>query len=156
MPGTQISRRATMSCELYWRDRILHVERGESDPHRDGCTDCQREHLAREEIIRALPFVAADEFGDSDWQARGWVRVARQERAGPATRWFLGSMMATACVLVVASWMLLRDRDHDQELASDGPEIEVTAGPVASRSLHAARSSSAGGGEQVRNKGQQE
>jgi hypothetical protein len=131
-----------MSCELYWREGILRVERGEPDPHRDSCAECQREHLAREEIIHALPLVAAGELGDPSWEALVWARIARQERVKPRVVWFWASMAATACVLILASWMILRDREADQLLAEDAPMIEVMQGPMAMRSLRSSRSPS--------------
>ena len=138
-----------MSCDVYWRDGILRVERGEPDPHRDGCVDCQREHRAREEIVSALPWLAADELGDPHWQAAVWARIARQESARPHLGWFVGSMVATAVVLVLASWAVLRDRGA--ELRDDAPLIEVRSGPMAMRTLRPVWvSSTATVGDQVK------
>jgi hypothetical protein len=140
-----------MSCELYWRDGILRVERDEPDPHRDGCVECQREHQARAEIIRALPLLAEGELGDPNWQAGVWARIARQEQTRPHMRWFVGSMMATAAVLVLASWAVLRDRGDGAGSETDGPVIEVMSGPMATRAVRSAHSSStATVGDQVK------
>lgn len=138
-----------MSCELYWRDGILRVERGEPDPHRDGCADCQREHLAREDIIRSLPLLVENEFGDPNWEAAVWARIARQDKVRPQVRWFIGSLVVTAAVLLVASWAVLRDRDDGPELAERGPMIRVTSGVMATRSLRSTHSAPATVGDQV-------
>jgi hypothetical protein len=140
-----------MSCELYWREGILRVECGEADPHRDSCEDCQHEHLAREAIICALPLLGAGEFGDPSWEAGVWARIARQERVKPHMRWFWGSMTTTACVLIFASWLLLRDREDGDASGDPSPVIELLPGPSAMRSVRSGRLlSSAIVGDQIR------
>ena len=66
-----------MSCEHYWRDGVLLVERGEPDPHRETCIECRRAHEAREQLVRALPGVFGSAAGDADCQMRGCSRNAR-------------------------------------------------------------------------------
>lgn len=85
-----------MSCERYWSDGILLAERGEPDPHRDGCISCRREHRARGGLLHALPIVAAASPSDSAWQARVWTRIAQLERPRPAHRWRLRGLVAMA------------------------------------------------------------
>jgi hypothetical protein len=128
-----------MSCDVYWRVGILREERGEPDPHREGCADCQREHRARDEIVRALPFLADHENGDSDWETRVWARIARQEEVRPHVRWFVGSLVATAAVLLLASWAILRAREVPRD---DAPVIEVTSGSLRVRAMHPGSASS--------------
>lgn len=64
-----------MTCLRYWDEGVALLERGEPDPHRDGCADCQREHAARERILRALPLIASGP-GDPGWEAEVWRRLA--------------------------------------------------------------------------------
>lgn len=125
-----------MSCEHYWRDGILLVERGEPDPHRDTCVVCRREHKAREALVRALPLVGGmggTTAGDPSWEARVWSRIARLDVPGAprARRWWrLGAAFATACAIVLMWWMIGRGEQPD-ELR---PRIEIVAGEVAMRS----------------------
>jgi hypothetical protein len=114
-----------MSCERYWHDGILLVERGESDPHRDTCVDCRREHAARAQLVAALPLVGGAEDGDPAWEARVWSRIARLEPR-PARRWWhLGGGFAAVIALVLLWWL------RPDELR---PRIEVVPGEVAMRS----------------------
>jgi len=122
-----------MSCEHYWRDGILLVERGEPDPHRDTCVVCRREHKAREELVRALPLVGGTggtTAGDLSWEARVWRRIARLEAPRARGWWRLGAAFAAACAIVLTWWMLGR-RVQPDELR---PRIEVVSGEVAMRS----------------------
>ena len=89
-----------MSCERYWREGIVLVERGEPDSHRDGCADCRRQHMARQQLVRAIPLVGAMPDEDSNWQARVWRQIAREAiasagRAGIRGWWWsLGAFAA--------------------------------------------------------------
>jgi hypothetical protein len=118
-----------MSCEHYWRDGILLVERDEPDPHRDGCVVCRREHKAREELVHALPLIGARSAGDPAWEARVWSRIARLELRRARRRWVLAGS-ATACA-AIAMYLMIGDRDRLDETR---PRIEVVPGEVAMRS----------------------
>jgi hypothetical protein len=140
-----------MSCERYWREGIVFVERGEPDPHRDGCADCRRQHIARQQLVRAIPLVGAVP-DDSDWQARVWRQIARDAMASAGRagvrgwRWSLGGAFAAACA---ALWLVVRPpgepaglvADDDQVAHLDSadklPRIEIISGPVAKRSASA-------------------
>lgn len=128
-----------MTCERYWRDGILLVECGEPDPHRDSCADCQREHVAREQIIRALPLVGTETAGDPHWQARVWSRIARLEEQRPARWGRLSAGLAAAFASVLVWWTIAR-RDHAR------PRIEVVPGT----DVIAMRSASPRVGDRVR------
>ena len=119
-----------MSCEHYWRDGIQLVERGESDPHRDTCVVCRREHKAREALIRALPLVGGTTAGDPHWEARVWSRIARLEAPRANLSWRLGGGVAIACAVVLL-WWTLGQREQPEETR---PCIEVVPGEVAMRS----------------------
>jgi hypothetical protein len=129
-----------MRCEHYWRDGILLVERGQSDPHRDDCLDCRREHEARGSLVRALRLVGAG-TGDPQWQAKVWQRIGREgrvrpERPGWYSAWFpVASALAAACVLlVVVQARGLSHRDHfDGGIAT---RSSVTIAPAESRRVH--------------------
>jgi len=90
-----------MNCARYWREGVLLAERGEHDPHRDGCISCRREHRAREDIIHALPLVAVEARGDSGWEARVWNRIRCSESKQPERRSWRPSRIAL--VFAVAS-----------------------------------------------------
>jgi hypothetical protein len=114
-----------MMCDRYWRDGILLVERGEADPHRDGCADCARAHAARQELIDVLPQIGAGRTGDAHWQAKVWRRIDG-ERAGTAARWrWFGGALIVACA--IALWIGLSRQDL-------GPGFEIIHGTVAMRS----------------------
>ena len=99
-----------MTCEHYERVGVLLAERGEDDPHRETCVVCKGEHEMRRAIIEALPLVDAGEIGDPNWQQRVWKaigegRAVKQRPVG--VRWFVGSALATACSLVLVSWLVI-------------------------------------------------
>lgn len=119
-----------MSCEHYWRDGILLVERGEPDPHRETCVVCRREHKAREELIRALPLAGGTTAGDLNWEAGVWSRIARLEPPRTRRWWYLGGGVAVACAVVLLWWTLGRRAEPDETR----PHIEVVPGEVAMRS----------------------
>ncbi|HET9620483.1 MAG TPA: hypothetical protein VFP84_03875 [Kofleriaceae bacterium] len=100
--------------------------------------------------MQALPLVGADELGDPSWEAAVWARIARQAYARPRMRWFWGSMAMTASLVILASWLVLGDRDAGRSEADDAPVIEVMPGPVAMRSLASARPRTAAVGDQIR------
>lgn len=141
-----------MTCQHYWREGIVLVERGEPDPHRDGCVDCRRQHTARQQLVRAMPLVGAVPDDDADWQARVWRQIARDGMAStglPGIRrwwWSLGGALAAACAVLV--WFVVRPPDEPAGAgASDRlaysasadtlPRIEIISGPVAKRSTSA-------------------
>jgi hypothetical protein len=93
-----------MTCERYWRDGILLVERGVGDPHRDGCADCTRAHASRRELVEALPLIGRSYTGDLRWQANVWRRIDGEAAREPwRWRWPLAGAVAVACV--VALWI---------------------------------------------------
>jgi len=111
-----------MSCERYWREGILLVERNAPDPHRATCDTCQREHSARDQLVRAMRLVVDVSDGDAQWKARVWTRIARFEPPSSRWRrllhrvahgrrfrqrpwWQAGTAFALAC----AVWLILRD-----------------------------------------------
>jgi hypothetical protein len=114
-----------MTCERYWRDGIVLVERGLDDPHRDGCADCTRAHASRQELIEALPRIGAGDTGDPNWQASVWRRIddgRAPARAPWRWRWQLAGALALACV--VALWIGLgRTRPGEGR-----PQIDIFAG----------------------------
>ena len=108
-----------MTCDRYWRDGIVLVERGLDDPHRHGCMDCRQAHAARQELIDGLPLIGAGRTGDPGWQAKVWQRIdGESDRAPRRWRWQIGAL-AAACA--VALWFAVgRER-------SAGVQIEVIA-----------------------------
>jgi len=121
-----------MTCDRYWREGIVLVERGLEDPHRDGCAECMRAHASRQELVEALPLIGASSTGDPRWQANVWRRIDGQ-RADPLWRWRwqLAGALTVACL--VALWIgLARSRTGDAV-----PRVEVLAGAVAMRSRSA-------------------
>ena len=119
-----------MICDRYWRDGILLAELGEPDPHRDTCVACRREHKARDEMIAALPLVAATSTGEPGWEARVWSQIERLEPRRVWRRRWCQSGGFAAAVAVVVLWFFL-GRDRPDELR---PRIEVVPGEVAMRS----------------------
>jgi hypothetical protein len=113
-----------MTCERYWREGVVLVERGLPDPHRAGCTDCRQAHDSRDELVRALPEIGAGYTGDPHWQANVWRRIER-EHAPRLTRWRwgLGGALAIACAILL--W--LGRQDHR-------PRLELIEQTVAMRS----------------------
>ena len=119
-----------MSCERYWREGIVLVERGLDDPHREGCEDCLRAHASRQELIDALPAIGAGATGDPFWQAQVWQRL-REDRPRAAARWQrqLAGVLAVACA--IALWIVLgRARTGDDARAT----LEIIERGVAMRS----------------------
>jgi hypothetical protein len=137
--------RDEMTCEQYWREGVERIERGESDPHRETCEDCQREHRAREQLIQSLLLVGDRDRGDPHWEARVWARIARLDAKPARGGWFFGSAFATACVIAIISWIVGREPVRD-----DSPRIEVMTGEVAARSIKSMRSAEATVGDQLR------
>lgn len=122
-----------MTCERYWRDGILLVERGEDDPHRAGCEACTRAHASRLELIEALPLIGDGHTGDPDWQARVWQRIDGARGWGLGRwGWQLTAVLAAACV--VALWIGRAGPRPEGR----SPVFEVVAGSVAMRSSSAA------------------
>ena len=125
-----------MSCEHYWQDGILRVERGEPDPHRETCAECRRAHAMREQLVRALPGVGTTATGDPDWQLRVWSRIAREE-ASRARRsyWIGGGLVAAAAAVIVCVWLV---HPGDSLVARKArPQIEFLSGKLAMRSTSA-------------------
>jgi hypothetical protein len=134
-----------MTCEHYWRDGILRVERGEPDPHHSTCADCRRAHDERDELVRALPRVGAASTGDPHWQTRVWSRIAREETARARRSYWLGAGLVAACAIAVVYAQFFH-RDRIAGLASrasspssvkDRPRIEIVSGQLAMRSTSA-------------------
>jgi len=127
-----------MSCERYWREGIVLVERGLDDPHRDGCEDCTRAHASRQELIEALPLIGAGHTGDPHWQAKVWQRIDGERARAPwRWRWQLAGALAVACV--VALWIGLgRVRPGVDRPGDARPRIEIIAQgePMRSTSAH--------------------
>jgi hypothetical protein len=129
-----------MTCNRYWREGIVVVERGLDDPHRDGCEDCSRAHASRQELIEALPLVGASQAGDPHWQAKVWRRIdgeqeqgqereREREHARPARRWRWQLSGALVVVCAVALWFGIgRTRD------GEGRRYEIIPSEVAMRS----------------------
>jgi len=131
-----------MTCERYWRDGILEVERGEHDAHRDGCDDCRRAHQARDRIVRALPRVGAATTGDPGWQTQVWSRIARAETSRVRRSHWLGGGLAAACAIALVCAIVIRRPAGDQlaqRAAAPGPRprIEIVSGRLAMRSTSA-------------------
>jgi hypothetical protein len=127
-----------MTCERYWREGIVLVERGLVDPHRDGCPDCMRAHASRQELVEALPLIGASDTGDPHWQGNVWRRIDEERAPSPwRWRWQLAGALTVACV--VALWIGL-GRTHPDEVRPHPdearPRIEIIAeaGPMRSRS----------------------
>lgn len=108
-----------MSCERYWRDGIVLVERGLGDPHRDGCEDCARAHASRQELIDALPLIGADVTGDPFWQAKVWQVIDGPARAPRRWQWQLAGALAAVSAIVL--WIGL-DRTRPRDVR---PRVEV-------------------------------
>lgn len=137
-----------MTCEWYWREGILLVERGEHDAHLDTCLDCRRAHAARGELIAALPHVGATRTGDPAWQMRVWSRIARHEAQRARRSYWLGGGLAAAAA-IAAVWLVLVRGDTGShapvvaavppELAGGGgrPRIDIVTGTAAMRSTSA-------------------
>jgi hypothetical protein len=128
-----------MSCERYWREGIVLVERGLDDPHRDGCEDCRRAHASRQELIEALPLIGAGETGDPHWQVKVWQRIDGERARAPwRWRWQLADALTVVCV--AALWIgLCRGRPDDVRPQDDvRPRIEIIAegGPMRSSAAH--------------------
>jgi hypothetical protein len=91
-----------MTCDRYWREGIVLVERGLDDPHRADCADCASAHASRQELIEALPLIGAGRTGDPRWQAQVWRRIDRERGPGWARwRWQIAGVLAAACVVVL-------------------------------------------------------
>ena len=91
-----------MTCDRYWREGIVLVERGLDDPHRATCADCTSAHASRQELIEALPLIGAGRTGDPRWQAQVWRRIDGARGAGLLRwRWQIASVLAAACVVVL-------------------------------------------------------
>jgi hypothetical protein len=125
-----------MTCDIYWRDGIVLVERGLDDPHREGCADCARAHASRQELVEALPLIGASYTGDPHWQAKVWRRIDG-EVARPPWRWRWQLAGAAVVAGVVALWIGLGRHD---EL----PRFEIGEGAVAMRSAAASDSANVG------------
>lgn len=123
-----------MSCEHYWRDGVLLVERGEPDPHRETCIECQRAHEARDQLVRALPGVGGAATGAPDWQMRVWSRIAREEGSrARRSYWIGGGLVAAAAIACI--WFARAGDDIVARKAR--PQIEIVPGKLAMRSTSA-------------------
>lgn len=121
-----------MTCERYWREGIVLVERGLDDPHRDGCEDCARAHASRQELIDALPLIGADVTGDPHWQAKVWQVIdGKPARAPGRWRWQLAGALAAASAIALWIGLDLRPRDVRPSV-----EIVDTGPPRRSKTAH--------------------
>jgi hypothetical protein len=112
-----------MTCERYWRDGVLLVERGLDDPHRDGCEGCASAHASRQELIDALPLIGADVTGDPHWQAKVWQVIdGRPARPPWRWRWQLAGVLAAAAA--IALWIGL-DRARPRDVRPSVAVIET-------------------------------
>lgn len=134
-----------MTCERYWQDGILRVERGEHDPHRATCEDCQWAHRERMLLVRALPEVGATSSGDADWQSAVWRRIARAETSRARRSYWLGGGLAVAGAAAAIALYLTRPQEvrvarteHRLAEPSKRPQIDIVPSPSTIRS-HAAR-----------------
>ena len=126
-----------MTCDRYWRDGIVLVERGQGDPHRDGCADCTRAHASRQELVEALPLIGAGHTGDPHWQASVWRRIDAGRAQTPwRWRWPFAGALVVACI--VALWIGLRYRsglvdrgDGTLRAARADPRFETIRDPGA-------------------------
>jgi len=119
-----------MTCERYWREGILLVERGVGDPHRDGCADCTRAHASRRELVEALPLIGGSYTGDPRWQANVWRRIDAEGAREPwRWRWPLDGVLIVACVF--ALWIGLGRHRH----ADVPPQFAIDRLDVAMRSI---------------------
>jgi hypothetical protein len=127
-----------MSCEHYWREGILLVERGEPDPHRDVCLECRRAHEARDHLVGALPAVARTRSGDPSWQTRVWGRIARDE-ASRARRsyWIAGGLVAAAAIALICVRFVPFGAGGGDHRVADRPRFDIVSGPLAMRSTSA-------------------
>lgn len=130
-----------MSCERYWREGIVLVERGLDDPHREGCEDCMRAHASRQELIEALPLIGAGTTGDPHWQAKVWQRIDRERGRAPwRWRWQLAGALAVVCV--VALWIGVgrvrpgdeRARIQERQRVATLAQVDIISGGVPMRS----------------------
>lgn len=116
-----------MTCDRYWREGIVLVERGLDDPHRVDCADCTRAHASRQELIEALPLIGAGHAGNPRWQAEVWRRV-NGERSPLLARWrWLASALAIACAVML--WL----GRGGMRVAEQRPVFETFEGGVAMR-----------------------
>jgi hypothetical protein len=123
-----------MTCDRYWREGILLVERGMQDPHREGCDDCARAHTARDELVECLPLIGEGYSGDPRWQANVWQRIDGVRASGGSRwRWLLEGALATACILLL--WLGLgRNRVVEERVVEERPRAEIVAPQLAKRS----------------------
>jgi hypothetical protein len=144
-----------MTCERYWREGVVLYERGEIDPHRESCGDCQQAHAACAQMIDALPHVGDDVVGDPMWQSKVLERIdamsegaevidlAARRRPEPAKdvaqpgrptwsrwSWWLTGAFAGACAIVCV-WLLVGRDSTRRDI--DKPGFEIAAGDVAKR-----------------------
>ncbi|MBC7975468.1 MAG: hypothetical protein H7138_10830 [Myxococcales bacterium] len=118
-----------MTCERYWREGVVLVERGLDDPHRADCAECTTAHASRQELIEALPLVGADRRGDPRWQNQVWQRIDG-ERAPPPIRWRWPFAAALALVCAIVLWTSrgkAPSRSPVFELHEDGVAMRSTS-----------------------------
>jgi len=119
-----------MTCDRYWREGIVLVERGADDPHRHSCADCTAAHAARQELVDSLPLVGGGYTGDPRWQAGVWRRIqAERPPARALWRWKLASGLATACMVLLAFGLFRGGGPGDEAR----PSFAYLSGPAAMR-----------------------
>jgi hypothetical protein len=118
-----------MTCDRYWREGVVLVERGQPDPHRADCADCTQAHASRLELVQALPTIGAGYTGDPQWQAGVWRRIAAETASRPAWRWrwWFNGGLAIACAVLL--WLGIKSPNGDSR-----PRIDILDQPDAMRS----------------------
>jgi len=124
-----------MSCERYWSEGVVLVEQGQADPHRDTCSDCQRAHASRAELVGVLPLVHAMRTGNPRWKERVWRAI--DGRAQVRRAWWIGGGLVVAAAAALALWLTTREHAAPGPGVATRPEIEIISGQVAMRSKSA-------------------
>ena len=80
------ARQAHHDVRRYWREGVVSYERGQIDPHLEGCVDCQQARAACAQMIGRCLWRGDDVVGDPFWQAKVLECVDARE-ARPWSRW---------------------------------------------------------------------
>src|SRR5262249_21002113 len=128
------ARRYAMTCERFWRGGVVLFERGEEDPHRDDCVDCQQAHAACLDMIGGMPMGGDDVGGGPLWKAEGRGAMDAREAKSRWWRWswWLNGAFAGAAAIVLV-WLLVGRKPEPDEVIYG---ISTTSGTVTRRSGH--------------------